>query len=202
VTSLNTPARGVATGTGDGSRPRAALCVTQITSWGIVYYALPVLNLHITAATGRRRACRLRSSPSIALDELTALAQQYHLAPVEDAAQAHGATLTSRPAGTFGTAGCFSFYPTKNMQSIEGGLITTADPALASTLRSAEVVPSLGPQAHRPFRAQLEGDAPSGPSTARTRARVPMPPSGWLGDEHQADNAAADRWGRGRGGQC
>ncbi|MGW7290672.1 MFS transporter, partial [Streptomyces sp. NPDC054847] len=44
-----------ATGTGDRSRPRAvlpALCVTQITSWGIVYYAFPVLNPEITAATG------------------------------------------------------------------------------------------------------------------------------------------------------
>ncbi|MFD9605289.1 DegT/DnrJ/EryC1/StrS family aminotransferase [Streptomyces sp. NPDC056441] len=70
-----------------------------------------------------------------AMDELTALAQHHHLALVEDAAQAHGATLNGRLVGTFGTAGCFSFYPTKNMQSIEGGLITTADPALARTLR-------------------------------------------------------------------
>jgi MFS family permease len=44
-----------ATGTGDRSRPRAALpalCATQITSWGIVYYAFPVLNPQITVATG------------------------------------------------------------------------------------------------------------------------------------------------------
>lgn len=44
------------TGTGDRSRPRAALpalCATQITSWGVVYYAFPVvLNPQITAATG------------------------------------------------------------------------------------------------------------------------------------------------------
>ncbi|QUC58817.1 MFS transporter [Streptomyces sp. A2-16] len=55
MTDLNTPARGAATGTGDRSRPRAALpalCVTQIVSWGIVYYAFPVLNPQITAATG------------------------------------------------------------------------------------------------------------------------------------------------------
>ncbi|MEU3684312.1 MFS transporter [Streptomyces sp. NPDC030592] len=55
MTSLGTPARGAATGTGDRSRPRAvlpALCATQITSWGIVYYAFPVLNPQITAATG------------------------------------------------------------------------------------------------------------------------------------------------------
>ncbi|MEV7205345.1 MULTISPECIES: MFS transporter [unclassified Streptomyces] len=46
---------GAATGTGDRSRPRAALpalCATQIVSWGIVYYAFPVLNPQITAATG------------------------------------------------------------------------------------------------------------------------------------------------------
>ncbi|MFJ4649203.1 MFS transporter [Streptomyces bobili] len=55
MTSLNTPERGAATGTGDRSRPRAALgalCLTQVTSWGIVYYAFPVLNPQITAATG------------------------------------------------------------------------------------------------------------------------------------------------------
>ncbi|MFI6966410.1 MFS transporter [Streptomyces sp. NPDC050149] len=48
-------ARGAATGTEDRSRPRAvlpALCATQITSWGIVYYAFPVLNPAITADTG------------------------------------------------------------------------------------------------------------------------------------------------------
>ncbi|MFD5065381.1 DegT/DnrJ/EryC1/StrS family aminotransferase [Streptomyces sp. NPDC058394] len=70
-----------------------------------------------------------------AMGDLTALAQQHQLALIEDAAQAHGATLNGRPVGTLGTAGCFSFYPTKNLQAIEGGLITTADPALARTLR-------------------------------------------------------------------
>ncbi|MFI6809029.1 MFS transporter [Streptomyces luteogriseus] len=55
MTGLSTPASGAATGTGDRSRPRAALpalCATQIVSWGIVYYAFPVLNPQITAATG------------------------------------------------------------------------------------------------------------------------------------------------------
>ncbi|GGT22619.1 MFS transporter [Streptomyces antibioticus] len=53
MTHLHT--REAATGTGDRSRPRAvlpALCATQITSWGIVYYAFPVLNPEITADTG------------------------------------------------------------------------------------------------------------------------------------------------------
>ncbi|WP_329239124.1 MFS transporter [Streptomyces canus] len=55
MTDATTRDNGAATGTGDRSRPRAALpalCATQITSWGIVYYAFPVLNPQITAATG------------------------------------------------------------------------------------------------------------------------------------------------------
>ena len=55
MTDLSTPASGAATGAWDRSRPRAALpalCATQIVSWGIVYYAFPVLNPQITAATG------------------------------------------------------------------------------------------------------------------------------------------------------
>ena len=55
MTDLSTPASGAATVAGDRSRPRAALpalCATQIVSWGIVYYAFPVLNPQITAATG------------------------------------------------------------------------------------------------------------------------------------------------------
>ncbi|MFI9209230.1 MFS transporter [Streptomyces sp. NPDC053253] len=53
MTDLHT--RGAATGTGDRSRPRGvlpALCATQITSWGILYYAFPVLNPQITADSG------------------------------------------------------------------------------------------------------------------------------------------------------
>lgn len=55
MSRLGTPARGVATGTGDRSRPHAALpalCATQIVSWGIVYYAFPVFSPQVTAATG------------------------------------------------------------------------------------------------------------------------------------------------------
>ncbi|MCX5388992.1 MFS transporter [Streptomyces sp. NBC_00094] len=55
MTDLGTRTDGATTGTGVRSRPRAALpalCATQITSWGIVYYAFPVLNPQITAGTG------------------------------------------------------------------------------------------------------------------------------------------------------
>ncbi|MBV1849254.1 DegT/DnrJ/EryC1/StrS family aminotransferase [Catellatospora tritici] len=69
------------------------------------------------------------------MDDLLPLAARHGLAVIEDAAQAHGAALRDRPVGTFGAAACFSFYPTKNMHTLEGGMITTADAALARTLR-------------------------------------------------------------------
>ncbi|HEU5156431.1 MAG TPA: DegT/DnrJ/EryC1/StrS family aminotransferase [Streptosporangiaceae bacterium] len=92
----------------------------------------------VAAAIGPRTAAimpvHLYGHPA-AMDRLVPLAERFGLALVEDACQAHGAALAGRPVGTFGAAGCFSFYPTKNMHSLEGGMITTADPALARTLR-------------------------------------------------------------------
>ncbi|MFF0467921.1 DegT/DnrJ/EryC1/StrS family aminotransferase [Micromonospora zamorensis] len=70
-----------------------------------------------------------------AMDQIMAIAERHNLAVVEDAAQAHGASLGGTPVGAFGAAGCFSFYPTKNMHSLEGGMITTGDAGLARTLR-------------------------------------------------------------------
>jgi dTDP-4-amino-4,6-dideoxygalactose transaminase len=55
---------------------------------------------------------------------------------IEDAAHAHGASHEGKRAGSFGRAGCFSFYPTKVITTAEGGMITTDDDALARTARS------------------------------------------------------------------
>ena len=65
---------------------------------------------------------------------LVELAERYNLVLVEDACQAHGATYQGRPAGSFGT-GTFSFYPTKNMTTGEGGIVTTNDETLAERMR-------------------------------------------------------------------
>ena len=67
---------------------------------------------------------------------LAALADRHGLAIVEDAAQAHGAALEGRAAGAWGVAGCFSFYPSKNLGALgDGGAVVTSDAALADKLR-------------------------------------------------------------------
>ncbi|MEI6498114.1 MAG: DegT/DnrJ/EryC1/StrS family aminotransferase, partial [Actinomycetota bacterium] len=65
---------------------------------------------------------------------LAALADARGLHMVEDAAQAHGARIAGKAAGTWGI-GCFSLYATKNLTSGEGGLISTNDAAIADRLR-------------------------------------------------------------------
>ena len=65
---------------------------------------------------------------------LAELADAHGLALVEDAAQCHGAAIEGRSSGSWG-AGCFSFYPTKNMTSGEGGMLTTDDGELAERVR-------------------------------------------------------------------
>ena len=69
------------------------------------------------------------------MPEILAIAERHGLAVFEDCAQAHGAAIEGKPVGTFGAWGSFSFYPTKNMTSLEGGMITTADAELARRCR-------------------------------------------------------------------
>jgi dTDP-4-amino-4,6-dideoxygalactose transaminase len=60
--------------------------------------------------------------------------RRYGLALLEDAAQAHGAAIGARTVGSWGTA-AFSFFPTKNMTTSEGGIVLTSDERLAERLR-------------------------------------------------------------------
>ncbi len=69
-----------------------------------------------------------------AMERLLALAEAHALIIIEDACQAHAATIDGRSVGSFGT-GCFSFYATKNITTGEGGMITTDDPAIAQKAR-------------------------------------------------------------------
>jgi len=68
------------------------------------------------------------------MDEIAEIAERHGLALIEDAAQSHGAAIGERRSGTWG-AGAFSFYPTKNMTTGEGGMVTTDDAELAERIR-------------------------------------------------------------------
>ena len=65
------------------------------------------------------------------MDPIMDLAADHDILVIEDAAQAHGAEYHGRRVGSMGDAACFSFYPTKNITTGEGGIITTDDDEIA-----------------------------------------------------------------------
>ena len=69
------------------------------------------------------------------MDAIMEIVRKHHLLLIEDCAQAHGAEWKGKKAGTFGDVGCFSFYPTKNMTTSEGGAVVTHDPETARRCR-------------------------------------------------------------------
>ena len=88
------------------------------------------------AITPRTRAIMpvsLYGNPT-GLPQIAEIAERHGLALIEDAAQAHGAAVDGRRSGSWGI-GAFSFYPTKNMTTGEGGMLTTADGELAERAR-------------------------------------------------------------------
>ncbi len=70
------------------------------------------------------------------MDEIMELAEEKELYVIEDCAQAHAASYKGKRVGSIGHIGCFSFYPTKNMTTGEGGIITTDNEELAEKIRT------------------------------------------------------------------
>lgn len=70
------------------------------------------------------------------MDRINAVAEQYNIPVIEDSATALGATYNDKSAGSLGKLGCFSFYPTKHITSLEGGMLTTDDDDVAAQVRS------------------------------------------------------------------
>lgn len=88
----------------------------------------------ITPATKGILPVHLYGHPA-RMRELEKLAAERGVALYEDAAQAHGASLDGRPVGSFGEFAMFSLYPTKNMTSGEGGMVTTATAEIARRVK-------------------------------------------------------------------
>ena len=90
---------------------------------------------------------------SARMDKICAVAEKYNLKLIEDCAQSHGAKFNGKMTGTFGNAGCFSFYPTKNLGGFgDGGAIITDDEQLAKNLK---MLRNYGSQIK--YHNQLEG---------------------------------------------
>lgn len=70
------------------------------------------------------------------MDALSTIATEHDLDLIEDCAQAHGATYNGQRVGSFGDVACFSFYPTKNMTTGEGGMLMTDNEAVAERAES------------------------------------------------------------------
>jgi perosamine synthetase len=68
------------------------------------------------------------------MENIMKIAKKHKLFVVEDACQAHGAEFENKKVGSFGDLGCFSFYATKNMTTVEGGMITTNNKKLYEKL--------------------------------------------------------------------
>jgi dTDP-4-amino-4,6-dideoxygalactose transaminase len=97
---------------------------------------------------------------SVDLDALMAIAKRHNLYLVEDACQAHGATYKGKRVGAFGIAGCFSFYPGKNLGALgEGGGVVTNDPVFAQKMRMLRDHGSVKKYEHNVpgFNFRLEG---------------------------------------------
>jgi len=83
------------------------------------------------------------------MDLLNEMAAARGLAVIEDAAQSIGSEYKGRRAGSLGTIGCFSFYPTKNLGAFgDGGMCTTNDESLAERLRALRVHGRTGAYFH------------------------------------------------------
>ncbi|EDY37614.1 pleiotropic regulatory protein [Cyanobium sp. PCC 7001] len=100
---------------------------------------LEQLEAAITPATRVLLPVHLFGRP-VDMERVCAIAERHGLQVVEDCAQATGASWAGKPVGSWGDAGCFSFFPTKNLGAAgDGGAVTCHDPALAQRVRELAV---------------------------------------------------------------
>jgi dTDP-4-amino-4,6-dideoxygalactose transaminase len=103
--------------------PRTALVTAELIEAAVTPRTSAVIPVHLYGRT-------------LDIDPILELARAKGIAVVEDACQAHGAWIGDRRAGSLGHAGCFSFYPAKNLGAWgDGGGLVTNDPAIADQVR-------------------------------------------------------------------
>ncbi len=90
---------------------------------------------------------------SCEMDKIMELAEKYHLAVIEDAAQGILSTYKGKALGTFGDYGCFSFHETKNYSMGEGGALLIRD---AENVERAEIIREKGTNRAKFFRGQID----------------------------------------------
>lgn len=145
------------------------------TSWGISYTGAKPVYVDVDPDTGNLDPERVEAAVTSRTkailpvdlygnpadhDALAKVADENDLRLIDDAAQAHGASLNGKPVGAFGFATCWSFYPGKNLGAAgEGGAIVTDDPDVAQRLRSLRDHAQVGRHNHVEigFNARMDG---------------------------------------------
>ena len=93
------------------------------------------------------------------MDSIQKIAKKHNLKIIEDCAQAFGSSIRDKKAGSFGDAGCFSFYPSKNLGAYgDGGIVTINDLAVADNIRKLRNHGSKGAYKHETigFNSRLD----------------------------------------------
>jgi UDP-2-acetamido-2-deoxy-ribo-hexuluronate aminotransferase len=93
------------------------------------------------------------------MERIQRIAKEYNLSVIEDCAQSFGAAIGGRKAGSFGDAGCFSFYPSKNLGAFgDGGMVVLGDDAIAADIRKLRNHGSVGAYRHESvgFNSRLD----------------------------------------------
>ncbi|SPQ01062.1 Pleiotropic regulatory protein [Candidatus Sulfobium mesophilum] len=93
------------------------------------------------------------------MGEIAVIAGKHNLKIVEDCAQSFGASINGRKTGSFGDAGCFSFYPSKNLGAFgDGGMVLLSDPSVAADIRKLRNHGSKGSYRHESvgFNSRLD----------------------------------------------
>ena len=142
----------IAAGVGEGDEVITVPMTFVATTWAVSYVGARPVFVDVDPVTYTMDPARVEEKitartkailpvhlygQSADLDSLLEIGARHGIPVIEDAAQAHGAAYRGRPVGSRGLAGCFSFYPGKNLGALgEGGAVVTNDPEVAARVKA------------------------------------------------------------------